>query len=84
MCVWFILIVQPLVSMANPTLVNRRSMAVIHGSGSMTFLNLGTMVDTGSPSEYYTLPETNSSNLKTDSWKMNFVLGWPVFKGYVF
>ena len=56
---------------------------MIHGSGSMTFLNLGTMVDTGSPSEDYTLPETNSSNLKIAGWKMHFVLGWPIFRGYV-
>ena len=56
---------------------------MIHGSESMTFLNLGTMVDTGSLSEDYTIPETNSSNLKIGGWKMNFVLGWPIFGGYV-
>ena len=28
-----------------------------------------------------TLPETNSSPLKMDGWKMNFLLGWPNFRG---
>ena len=27
-----------------------------------------------------TLPETNSSHLKMDGWKMNFLLGWPIFR----
>ena len=31
----------------------------------------------------HTLPETNSSPLKMDGWKMNFLLGWPNFRGYV-
>ena len=30
-----------------------------------------------------TLPETNSSSLKVDGWKMNFLLGRPIFRGYV-
>ncbi len=30
-----------------------------------------------------TLPETNSSHLKMDGWKMNFLLGRPIFRGYV-
>ena len=31
----------------------------------------------------FTLPETNSSHLKMDGWNANFLLGWPVFWGYV-
>ena len=31
----------------------------------------------------YTLPETNSSHLKMDGWKMNFLLGWTIFRCYV-
>ena len=27
-----------------------------------------------------TLHETNSSHLKMDDWKMNFLLGWPIFR----
>ena len=30
-----------------------------------------------------TLPETNSSPLKMDGWKMTFLLGWPIFRGHV-
>ena len=30
-----------------------------------------------------TLPETNSSPLKIDGWKTSFLLGWPIFRGYV-
>ena len=30
------------------------------------------------------LPETNKQkHLKMDGWKMNFLLGWPIFRGYV-
>ena len=29
------------------------------------------------------LPETNSSHLKMDGWKTSFLLGWPIFSGYV-
>ncbi len=32
--------------------------------------------------EYPTLPETNSSHLKIDGWNTNFLLGWPIFRGY--
>ena len=28
-----------------------------------------------------TLPETNSSHLNIDGWKMSFLLGWPIFRG---
>ena len=28
----------------------------------------------------YTLPETNNSHLKMDSWKISFLLGWPIFR----
>ena len=28
-------------------------------------------------------PETDSSHLKTDGWKLNLFLGWPIFTGYV-
>ena len=28
------------------------------------------------------LPETNSSPLKNDGWKMNFLLGGPIFRGF--
>ena len=31
----------------------------------------------------YTLPETNSSPLKMDGWNTTFLLGWPIFRGYV-
>ena len=27
------------------------------------------------------LLETNSPHLKMDGWKMNFLLGWPIFRG---
>ena len=27
--------------------------------------------------------ETNTSHLKMDVWKMNFLLKWPMFRGYV-
>ena len=30
-----------------------------------------------------TLPETNSSPLKINGWKMKFSLGWPIFRCYV-
>ena len=30
-----------------------------------------------------TLPETNSSPLKMDGWNTSFLLGWPIFGGYV-
>ena len=30
-----------------------------------------------------TLPETNSSHLKLDGWNTSFLLGWPMFMGYV-
>ncbi len=30
-----------------------------------------------------TLPETNSSPLKINGWKMHVLLGWPIFRGYV-
>ena len=30
-----------------------------------------------------TLPETNSSPLKMDGWNTSFLLGRPIFKGYV-
>ena len=30
-----------------------------------------------------TLPETNSSHLKMRDWKTSFLLGWPIFRGYV-
>ena len=29
-----------------------------------------------------TLPETNSLHLKVDGWKINFLLGNPIFRGY--
>ena len=32
-------------------------------------------------SKVYTLPETNSSPLKMDGWKMNFLLGFGLFAG---
>ena len=32
---------------------------------------------------FFTLPETNSSHLRMDGWKISFLLGWPVFRGYV-
>ena len=31
----------------------------------------------------YTLPETNSSHLKMDGWNTCFLLGRPIFRGYV-
>ncbi len=31
----------------------------------------------------YTLPETNSSPLKMDGWNTTFLLGRPIFRGYV-
>ena len=30
-----------------------------------------------------TFPETNSSHLKMDGWKMHFLLGWLIFWVYV-
>ena len=30
----------------------------------------------------FTLPKSNSSPLKIDAWKMNFLLGWPNFRGF--
>ncbi len=30
-----------------------------------------------------TLPETNSSHLKMDGWNTSFLLGWPIFRGYL-
>ncbi len=30
-----------------------------------------------------TLPETNTSPLKMDGWNTSFLLGWPIFRGYV-
>ena len=30
-----------------------------------------------------TLPETNSLHLKMDRWNTRFLLGWPIFRGYV-
>ena len=30
-----------------------------------------------------TLPETNSSHLKMDGWNTTFLLGLPIFRGYV-
>ncbi len=30
-----------------------------------------------------TLPETNSSHLKMHGWNTSFLLGWPIFRGYV-
>ena len=30
-----------------------------------------------------TLPETNSGHLKMDDWKTSFLLGRPIFRGYV-
>ena len=30
-----------------------------------------------------TLPETNSSPLKIDGWKITFLLGWPIFRCHV-
>jgi len=30
----------------------------------------------------FTLPQTNMA-LKIDGWKMNFLLGWPLFRCYV-
>ena len=30
-----------------------------------------------------TLPETNKSQLKMDGWKLSFLLGRPIFRGYV-
>ena len=32
----------------------------------------------------HTLPEINSSHLKIGGWKMNFLLGWPIFRGELF
>ena len=32
---------------------------------------------------HYTLPETDSSHLKMDDWKTSFLLGMPIFRGYV-
>ena len=29
------------------------------------------------------LPENNSSPLKMDGWNTTFLLGWPIFRGYV-
>ena len=29
------------------------------------------------------LPETNSSQLNMDGWNTSFLLGWPIFRGYV-
>ena len=29
------------------------------------------------------LPETNSSHLKMDGWNISFIVGWPIFRGYV-
>ncbi len=29
------------------------------------------------------LPQTNSSHLKMDGWNTRFLLGWPIFRGYV-
>ena len=31
----------------------------------------------------YTLPETNKLHLKIDGWETTFLLGWPIFKGYI-
>ena len=31
----------------------------------------------------FTLPKTNSSPLKMDGWKTTFLLGRPIFRGYV-
>ena len=31
--------------------------------------------------QVYTLPETKIYALKVDGWKMNFLVGWPIFKG---
>ena len=31
--------------------------------------------------DWYTLPETNSSDLKMDGWNTNFLVGWPIFRG---
>ncbi len=31
----------------------------------------------------YTIPETNSSHLNMDGWNTSFLLGWPIFRGYV-
>ena len=31
----------------------------------------------------YNFPETNSSHLKIGGWKTTFLLGRPVFRGYV-
>jgi len=35
------------------------------------------------PSDEGTSPETNSSHLQIGGWKTNFLLGWPMFSGYV-
>ena len=35
------------------------------------------------PSDEGTSPETNSSHLKIGGWKTKFLLGWPIFRGYV-
>ena len=32
---------------------------------------------------FLTLPETNSSPLKMDGWNTTFLLGRPIFRGYV-
>ena len=33
--------------------------------------------------ERFPLPETNSSHLKMDGCNTSFLLGWPIFGGYV-
>ena len=30
-----------------------------------------------------TLSETDSSHLKMDGWNISFLLGWPIFRGYI-
>ena len=30
-----------------------------------------------------TLPKASKSHLKINGWKINFLLGWPIFRGYV-
>ena len=35
------------------------------------------------PSTRSTIPETNKSHSKMDGWNTSFLLGWPIFRGYV-
>ena len=45
----------------------------------------GATYSAGKTRKSYTPPETNikSLQLKIDGWKTSFLLGWPIFRGYV-